>query len=182
MFITHEYGVCPDGLTEVVGHVRGKKVGRGHGREIFENPQHPPITKSAVWSSLCRSWAKCAQGLTPKPMRLIGTEDKKSCPSKGTEGNAADGSQNRPRAFRPGRLLRRKVANVQCGRRPVVHHQQGKTLSLVGESPCGKSTAGRSILRAGRTPVRGRSTLTGKDIKWHWIRVALHKARLEHAE
>jgi ABC-type oligopeptide transport system ATPase subunit len=46
-----------------------------------------------------------------------------------------------------GGFLRRTIANVHAVEDVSLEIKSGQTLSLVGESGCGKSTAGRSILR-----------------------------------
>ena len=60
-------------------------------------------------------------------------------------------------------LLRRQVGAVQAVTDLSLTLDAGETLAIVGESGCGKSTAGRAILRLNE-PDSGRITLDGTDI------------------
>jgi peptide/nickel transport system ATP-binding protein/oligopeptide transport system ATP-binding protein len=60
-------------------------------------------------------------------------------------------------------LLQRQVAAVQAVDGVDFSVRQGETLSLVGESGCGKSTTGRLITRL-ETPTAGSIVFEGKDI------------------
>ncbi|CAN0600719.1 unnamed protein product, partial [Ectocarpus sp. 12 AP-2014] len=62
-----------------------------------------------------------------------------------------------------GGFLRRTVANVHAVEDVSFQVRSGQTLSLVGESGCGKSTCGRSVLRLVE-PQSGEIWLDGKNV------------------
>ena len=62
-----------------------------------------------------------------------------------------------------GGLLRRTVAQVHAVENVSFSIKRGCTLALVGESGCGKSTVGRSLLRLVE-PVSGEVGMAGKDV------------------
>jgi peptide/nickel transport system ATP-binding protein/glutathione transport system ATP-binding protein len=99
----------------------------------------------------------------PEPMKLLGNEDKPIVPIKGTDEVLLTVKNLTTRFPVTGGLLRRVVANVHAVEDLSFTINKGQTLSLVGESGCGKSTAGRSILRL-VDPQSGEVNLAGKDI------------------
>jgi oligopeptide/dipeptide ABC transporter ATP-binding protein len=62
-----------------------------------------------------------------------------------------------------GGILQRTVAQVQAVDKVSFTVKDGETLGLVGESGCGKTTVGRSILRL-IEPTSGQVTFNGEDI------------------
>jgi peptide/nickel transport system ATP-binding protein len=66
-------------------------------------------------------------------------------------------------AIRSGLILDRHVGDIRAVDDVSFQIQRGETLGLVGESGCGKSTVGRTILRL-YEPVDGRILFDGEDI------------------
>ncbi|MFC2067897.1 dipeptide ABC transporter ATP-binding protein [Chloroflexota bacterium] len=60
-------------------------------------------------------------------------------------------------------LLSRHIADVKAVDRVTFHIMEGETLGLVGESGCGKSSLGRTLLRL-EEPTAGRVCYQGSDI------------------
>ncbi|MBA0125388.1 ATP-binding cassette domain-containing protein [Haloechinothrix sp. YIM 98757] len=64
---------------------------------------------------------------------------------------------------RGGGLLRRKIGDVQAVSGVSFHVGEGETLGMVGESGCGKSTTGRSLLQLNR-PSSGSVRFGGREL------------------
>ncbi|WP_112874051.1 ABC transporter ATP-binding protein [Paracoccus endophyticus] len=163
LFITHDMAVVAQMADRVVVMLRGDKVEEGTVTEIFETPREE-YTKAllAAVPRLGEMRGKPA----PEPLRLM----------RGAGGQAAP----RPiivddpqpllivrdlctRFAVKGGLLRRTVAQVHAVEDVSFALNGGETLSLVGESGCGKSTCGRSILRLVE-PTSGSVHLGGTDV------------------
>lgn len=160
MFITHDMAVVAQMADRVVVMFRGNKVEEGTVEEIFENPKHD-YTKAllAAVPKLGEMRGKPA----PEPMKLMGVADQKIESIPGTEKTLLTVKNLTTRFPVKGGILRRTVANVHAVEDVSFTLNNGQTLSLVGESGCGKSTAGRSILRLVE-PMSGEINLDGVDV------------------
>ncbi len=174
MFITHDMAVVAQMADRVVVMFRGNKVEEGPVTEIFENPQHD-YTKAllAAVPKLGEMQGKAA----PEPMKLLGVEGQKIAPIPGTEETLLTVKNLTTRFPVKGGLLRRTISNVHAVEDVSFTLNKGQTLSLVGESGCGKSSAGRSILRLVE-PMAGEVNLDGVDIM-KLDQPGLRKARLD---
>lgn len=172
MFITHDMAVVAQMADRVVVMYRGNKVEEGTVHEIFENPQHD-YTK-ALLSAVPKLGEMTGKPL-PEPMRLLGSTGPAAVPIPGTDTPLLTVKNLTTRFAVRGGLFRRTVANVHAVEDVSFTLNKGRTLSLVGESGCGKSTCGRSILRLVE-PMSGSILLDGTDIKALDAR-ALRRAR-----
>ena len=160
MFITHDMAVVAQMADRVVVMFRGNKVEEGTVEEIFENPQHD-YTKAllAAVPKLGEMRGKPA----PEPMRLLGVETHDTGPIMGSDEPLLKVRNLTTRFAVKAGFFRRTVANVHAVEDVSFTLNKGRTLSLVGESGCGKSTAGRSILRLVE-PQAGHIELDGVDV------------------
>ncbi|WP_425039586.1 ABC transporter ATP-binding protein [Primorskyibacter sp. S187A] len=160
MFITHDMAVVAQMADRVVVMFRGEKVEEGPASQIFEAPQHP-YTK-ALLAAVPKLGEMKGKPL-PEPMKLFGVEDQKIEPIPGTNEPLLTVKNLVTRFPVKGGFFRRTVAQVHATEDVSFTLNKGQTLSLVGESGCGKSTAGRSILRLVE-PNSGQIDLAGTDI------------------
>ena len=161
MFITHDMAVVAQMADRVVVMHPGRKVEEGTVHEIFNNPQHE-YTKSLL--AAVPKLGEMATKKYPEPMRLVG--DKKSealKPIIGTNEPLLKVNNLVTRYPVKGGVLRRIVARVHAVEDVSFTLMKGKTLSLVGESGCGKSTVGRSLIRLVE-PTSGDVNLDGQNI------------------
>lgn len=161
MFITHDMAVVAQIADRVVVMYRGDVVEEGPVAQIFANPQ-ADYTRAllAAVPRLGEMRGKSA----PEPLRLIGdTSPPKPLTPKALPEPLLE-VRNLTTYFPvKGGLLRRHVANVHAVEDVSFTLNKGETLSLVGESGCGKSSCGRSILRLVE-PKSGSVVVDGKDI------------------
>ncbi len=160
MFITHDMAVVAQVADRVVVMYRGNKVEEGTVQEIFENPQHP-YTQSLL--AAVPRLGEMTGKPNPEPMRLMSDPDRDLSPVVGTDEPLLTVSNLITRFPVKGGFFRQTVANVHAAEDVSFTINKGQTLSLVGESGCGKSTVGRSLLRLVE-PLSGEVNLDGTDI------------------
>jgi peptide/nickel transport system ATP-binding protein/glutathione transport system ATP-binding protein len=161
LFITHDMAVVAQMADRVVVMFRGNKVEEGTVEEIFENPTHD-YTKAllAAVPKLGEMRGKPA----PELMRLMGDGGSQVAQIIPAEDKVLLDVKNLTTRFPvKGGFLRRTVANVHAVEDVSFQVKSGQTLSLVGESGCGKSSCGRSVLRL-IEPTSGEVWLDGKNV------------------
>ena len=161
MFITHDMAVVAQMADRVVVMHPGKKVEEGTVHEIFNNPQHE-YTKALL--AAVPKLGEMASKKYPEPMRLVGEKKSKALkPIVGTNEPLLKVNNLVARYPVKGGVFRRTVARVHAVEDVSFTIMRGKTLSLVGESGCGKSTVGRSLIRLVE-PTSGDVNLDGQNI------------------
>ncbi|PIF73184.1 glutathione transport system ATP-binding protein [Variovorax sp. 54] len=158
LFITHDMGVVAEIADRVLVMYRGDKVEAGTSDQVFASPQHP-YTK-ALLSAVPKLGAMQGTDL-PAKFELLrtesGTEDStETVPSTNTTPQTTVREDAGPILRVRDLVTRFDVRSGIFGRvKRRVHAVEkisfdlypGETLALVGESGCGKSTTGRSLLR-----------------------------------
>lgn len=160
MFITHDMAVVAQMADRVVVMYRGNKVEEGPVEQIFKDPQHS-YTQSLL-AAVPKLGEMTGKDL-PEPMRLFGDEKAERKPIEGTNEPLLEVKNLVTRFPVKGGILRRTIANVHAVEDVSFKLMKGRTLALVGESGCGKSTVGRSLLRLVE-PKSGEVSIAGQDI------------------
>jgi len=144
----------------VVVMYRGNKVEEGTVEEIFENPQHD-YTKALL--AAVPKLGEMKGKAFPEPMRLLGTENDTIIPIKDSNEPILIVKNLTARFPVKGGFFRRTIAEVHAVEDISFTINKGQTLSLVGESGCGKSTAGRALIRLVE-PHAGSVNLDGQEV------------------
>jgi peptide/nickel transport system ATP-binding protein len=164
LFVTHDMAVVAQMADRVVVMYRGKIVEEGDVETIFENP------RADYTRMLLAAVPKLGEmhGTTaPAPMHRIG-DFASAIPSVSSPrqepGLLLEVKNLTTRYPVRGGVLRRVAANVHAVEDVSFSVNVGETFSLVGESGCGKSSCGRSILRLVE-PQSGEVWLNGREIR-----------------
>jgi peptide/nickel transport system ATP-binding protein len=144
IFITHDLGVVAEVADRIVVMYRGKVVEQGTAKEIFNNPKHPYVKGLLA----CRPTFSTTSRILPTVEdfmegRTVTEETKPLAGIATTEG------------YRPLLEVRDLKVHFTSKSQQTVRAVDGvslkipagKTLGLVGESGCGKTTTGRAILQ-----------------------------------
>ena len=159
IFITHDMAVVSQIADRVVVMFEGKKVEEGTVFDILEKPKHT-YTKALL--SAVPKLGDMKNKPYPEAIPVAGTNSKKIKPLKGLNEKLLE-VKNLTTIFPISTgILGKVVANVRAVEDVSFSINKGQTFSLVGESGCGKSTVGRSILRLEK-PANGKVLLDKKD-------------------
>ncbi|GAA6617057.1 ABC transporter ATP-binding protein [Scytonema sp. NUACC26] len=196
IFITHDLGLIAETADKVAVMYRGKIVEQGAATQIFANPQHP-YTKGLV---------ACRPTLNRRPHKLLTVSDymqveetptgevviQPKQPAQPKEVTVEEFSQRLVNLEQQQPLL--QVRNLKVGF-PIkgwfggtknynmavngvsFEVKKGETVGLVGESGCGKTTVGKTLLRLIQ-PMSGEILFEGRDVT-HFQGKALQELRRE---
>ncbi len=186
IFITHDLGVIAEIADRVLVMYKGKIVEQGSIFEIFANPQHP-YTKGLI---ACRPRLNIQLKRLPMVSDFI-RETKEGTFTEAPQYNSV-GQAILFNAKSTDEVVRRRLKVIQSGPLLEVRHLKtwfysperfgrgrkavtkavddvsfvvypGETVGLVGESGCGKTTLGRSILRL-TEPLSGEIYFEGRPV------------------
>jgi peptide/nickel transport system ATP-binding protein len=170
LFITHDLSVIADIADDVVVMYRSNIVEQNHSKQIFTAAGHP-YTKGLL---------ACRPSLDKNPSRLLTVsdfmdeagneikidEEKLKIPKKQKKPeNELLLEVNNLHVHFPikGGILGRTIDHFRAVNGCSFKLQKGRTLGLVGESGCGKTTLGRAILQL-IEPTEGEVIYNGKDV------------------
>lgn len=184
MFITHDLGVIAELADRVVVMYKGKIVEQGTVLEIFSNPQHP-YTKSLL---ACRPQLNRRLHWLPTVRDFMETDESGQIIEKNRSvldvTHSLEVTPSERRSQHDSLYAREPILSIKGIKTHFVTQRNvvgkalktvkavddvsfdvypGETLGLVGESGCGKTTLGRTILRL-IEPTAGQIIYKGKDI------------------
>ncbi|MBO1113450.1 dipeptide ABC transporter ATP-binding protein [Bordetella petrii] len=151
IFITHDMGVVAEVADRVLVMYRGDKVEEGASEQVFGQPQH--AYTRALLSAVPRLGAMAGTDLPAKfPLLRVdaGQAPEPDRPHDTVHADAQPILRVKDLITRfdvPSGLFGRVKRRVHAVERVSFDLYPGETLALVGESGCGKSTTGRSLLR-----------------------------------
>ena len=149
IFITHDMGVVAEMADRVQVMYRGDVVERAPVQQLFDAPQQP-YTR-ALLAAVPKLGAMSGQPLPAKfPLLHTNGREEAATPQDTVRASEPPILQVRDLVTRfdiRGGLFNRVKRRVHAVEKVSFDLYAGETLALVGESGCGKSTTGRSLLR-----------------------------------
>jgi peptide/nickel transport system ATP-binding protein len=184
MFITHDLGVIAELADKVVVMYKGKIVEQGNVLEIFTNPQHPytkgllacrpPLDKRYIFLPTVSDFMQENENGEVIDNNISVEEFTKDLAVPDSDRKA---KQEKLFAQEPLMQIKKLktyfpirngffggiTSHVKAVDDVTFDVYPGETLGLVGESGCGKTTIGRTIIRL-EEPTEGEMIYKGKDI------------------
>jgi len=170
LFITHDMGVVAEVADRVVVMYHGRKVEDGPTQEVFAAPRHN-YTR-ALLSAIPRLGSMAGKP-APEPFAVLDPANAQSLARPVGALPAATHNKRRTRVLEVHKLttrfpvrkgiLRHITGMVHAVEEVSFSLHEGETLALVGESGCGKSTCGRSIMKLVE-PTAGDIIIEGQNI------------------
>jgi len=186
IFISHDLGLVSQIADRIVVMYRGNIVEEGNTTNIFNNPQHPytrallacrpslhpkgerlPVVSDFL--GVDKEGTIIERTQTIQPDKFIHTDGKKALPIYNPQQEKAPArllleADNLHVWFATKKDIRGKVKDYYKAVNGVSFDiRKGETMGLVGESGCGKTSLGRSLLRL-IEPTGGKIVFNGEDI------------------